>query len=131
MLADELGRAYRFALVGALNTAVGLGLIFLAKYAAGFGDGPANAIGYSVAFGLSFTVNRSWTFRHSGAWRLAFARSLVVVGGAYACNLATVLGLIASGVQADLAQASGVVPYVLVSYAGFRCWAFRTTSGTG
>ena len=120
----------RFLAVGVLNTLVGLLAIYLCKWLLGLGDVLANFCGYVVGLSCSFVVNRSWTFRDSGAVLPALVRFLVVFAAAYALNLATVLFLIRSlGVNAYLAHAIGVVPYTLLFFLGSRYYAFRTSAG--
>jgi putative flippase GtrA len=56
---------WRFAVVGAVNTFVGLAFIYSAR-AMGLGEVSANATGYAIGLVLSFGLNRFWTFRHRG-----------------------------------------------------------------
>lgn len=53
--------APRFLIVGLVNTAVGLSVIFACKALAGLGDALSNAVGYTVGLAVSFVLNRSWT----------------------------------------------------------------------
>lgn len=122
--ASELSRISRFLLVGVANTCIGLGVIYVCKYVGRLGDAPANAVGYAVALGNSFVWNRRWTFAHTGAALPAAGRFLVVFGVAYAANFATVMGLVAAGINSYLAQAIGAVPYTALFYAGSRLIAF-------
>ena len=116
----------KFLAVGALNTGVGLGVIYLAKYALDAGDVSANALGYAVGLVLSFALNRSWTFGHTGPVHKAAARFAVVIALAYLLNLATVLFSIhALGVNGYVAQALGIVPYTAFTFIASRYWAFE------
>jgi putative flippase GtrA len=95
----------------------------------GFGDGLANIIGYICGLAISFTLNRTWTFRHSGALATALARFLLVFLIAYLFNLVTVLLAIhALRLNPYLAHAIGVVPYTLVLFLGSQYFAFRAQS---
>jgi putative flippase GtrA len=118
----------RFLLVGAANTAVGLGVILAAKRWANLGDAAANLLGYGVGLAVSFTLNKKWTFRWSGRTPAALRRFLLVFAAAYAANLVTVLGLIRAGVEGNWAQVCGVAPYTLVFYVGSRLYAFSPTA---
>ena len=116
--------ALRFMLVGIVNTLVGLGSIFAAKGIFGIGDVAANAIGYGIGLLVSFSLNRSWTFRHNGPVVRAIVAFLIVQAAAYSLNLACVLGMIEYGIDSYLAQALGMPPYMVVSYLGSRYFAF-------
>jgi len=118
--------APRFLMVGALNTLVGLSVIFMAKAIAGAGDVTANVAGYGVGFVLSFLLNRTWTFGHRGDRWSAMGRFLLVFAVAYALNLAVVL-LLVRGLQLNgyLSQMLGVVPYTVFSYFAARHLVFR------
>ena len=56
-------RAMRFALVGAANTAVDVGIFSGLVFWLGFALVPANALAYLVASTSSYFVNRVWTFK--------------------------------------------------------------------
>lgn len=120
------GRSFiRFVLVGALNTGVGLALIFAAKGLLGWGDLAANAFGYATGLAISFLLNRNWSFEHRGAVYPALLRFLAVFLAAYSTNLITVFGLKdLAGWNAYLAQAMGVLPYTAFFYLGSRAFAF-------
>ncbi|WP_426168109.1 GtrA family protein [Sandarakinorhabdus sp. DWP1-3-1] len=116
-------RFVRFLIVGVLNSAVGLALIYAAM-ALGADYRVANAIGYAGGILISFVVNRGWTFAHDGDWRASFARWLVVVGVAYAAQFAAVVWLHGLGVDARIAQALGVPIYTVLAFLGARRFAF-------
>src|SRR5208282_1728517 len=84
----------RFLLVGVANTLVGLSAIYLIKWLGEVGDVLANASGYAIGLMVSFVLNRSWTFSHSGAVLPAAVRFFVVFAIAYTTNLGTVLVLV-------------------------------------
>jgi putative flippase GtrA len=77
----------RFLSVGFLNTVVGFTLIYGSKYFLGFGDVPANALGYGVGVLLSFTLNSTWTFSYQGPQLPALVRFLLAFAIAYTVNL--------------------------------------------
>ena len=115
----------RFGLTGVANTFVGLGVIYLAKFALMMEDVPANMLGYAVGLGLSFGLNKNWTFRHQGPLRPALGRFLVVQVVAYCLNLATVLAFLSFGINGYVSQITGIPVYMVVGYLGCRYWAFR------
>lgn len=121
-----LGSLFKFLVVGLLNSAVGLAVIFLAKWSGAAGDVAANALGYAVGLVVSFGLNRGWTFRHTGAAVPAAARFAVVIALAYASNLLTVLLAIhVLHLGSYLSQALGIIPYTIFTFVGLRQYAFR------
>jgi putative flippase GtrA len=125
-MVGQVPTVVRFVLVGMVNTLVGLALIYAAKWFMGAGDVTANAFGYGTGLLVSFTLNRTWTFAHSGPAGRAFVKFLAVQGVAYGMNLVCVMSLIAYGVDSYVAQAFGVPPYTIVSYFGSRYLAFAS-----
>jgi putative flippase GtrA len=117
--------ALKFVVVGVANTAIGLVVIYLFKFAGKMGDTAANAGGYCLGLTTSFFLNRNWTFGHSGAWLPAFARFILVFAIAYVANLGTVLVLITQfAINGYAAQALGIFPYTALFYLGSRYIAF-------
>jgi putative flippase GtrA len=105
---------------------VGLSVIYIIKWFGLLDDVLANACGYTVGLITSFFLNRTWTFRHSGALLPAAIRFLLVFALAYLINIGVVLILIHQfDVNSYLAQALGVPPYTAIFYIGSRYFAFR------
>jgi putative flippase GtrA len=118
--------AGRFVSVGLVNTLVGLAVIYAAKWFFQFEDVPANVLGYSVGLLLSFILNSRWTFAYRGPKLSALAKFLFVALLAYAANLVTVLVAIhCFNLNGYAAQATGVVPYTLISYLASKYLVFR------
>lgn len=114
----------KYILVGVLNSAVGLLIIYLGM-ASGLNDVTANAVGYLVGFGISFALNSKWTFRQSRTTSSMF-RFLLVTAVAYATNLCTMLATRdLLHIDHRLAQLAGVVAYTFIGFAGARLYAFR------
>jgi putative flippase GtrA len=121
--------AVRFCLVGLVNTAVGLGLIYACKFLLGFADIPANAVGYIIGLMVSFTLNSRWTFRYDGPVWPAVLRFVLTFVISYAANIVTVLFLIdGMGVNAYLAHAIAVVPYTTTFYLLSRFMVFASAA---
>jgi putative flippase GtrA len=119
--------AVRFCLVGLVNTAVGLGLIYACKFLLGFADVPANAAGYVIGLMVSFTLNSRWTFRYDGPVWPAALRFLLTFVISYTANIATALLLIdGAGVNSYLAHAIAVVPYTTTFYLLSRFMVFAS-----
>lgn len=115
----------RFGLVGVANTAFGLTMIYCAKFV-GVGDIGANVFGYCCGILLSFQLNSRWTFRFQGRLTSAFFIFCIVLLVSYLLNLGVVLVAIhMMQLNSYLAQAIGIIPYTLASYAGCRYLVFR------
>lgn len=117
----------RFALVGVINTAVGFALILLGLRL-GLGDYAANALGYGLGLGVSYALNRSWTFRAVNAPSWAefgrFAASFVL---AYGANLSVlVLGRAAGLAGQPLLHLAGLGLYSVLFYVLSRTIVFGT-----
>src|SRR6059058_497079 len=59
----EAGRLVRFVIVGAANTALTLGTVYLLHQRLGVALWPASVAGYLVGMVQGFVLNRAWTFR--------------------------------------------------------------------
>jgi putative flippase GtrA len=117
----------RFLVVGCANTLVGLAVIYAALGLVGLGEVAANAVGYAVGLGVSFLLNKAWTFRYSGPVLLALPRFLLAFAASYLLNLATLWELIHGwGVNGYLAQAVAVVPYTVSFFLLSKLLVFRS-----
>jgi putative flippase GtrA len=116
----------RYLVVGVVNTAVGLSIIYFCMWFGGLGNAISNAIGYGVGICTSFILNNRYTFRHEGEKNSAFLRFLIVTAAAYLANLAVVLQAVYGlGLNPYYAQAIGVAPYTAVGYLGSKFFVFR------
>ena len=119
----------RFGLVGALNTAVGLLVIYACKWFFSIPDFAANAVGYGVSIGQSFLLNGRWTFSFEGPVGRALGRFFIVVAMAYCANFIALAALVSVvHFNGYLAQAIAVVPYVCISYFGMKHYAFASSA---
>lgn len=119
-----LSQLSRYAVVGVLNTAVGLSLIYAAMLI-GWGDIISNFVGYAIGFVISFCANGAWTFRSrlSGARAAKYALLMTL---AYLLNVAV---MVASrdvlGVDRYVSQLFGVMAYTALGFVGSRVYVFR------
>lgn len=125
---DLVRQASRFGLVGLINTAVGLGIIWLAM-AAGAPAIPANAIGYMVGIMVSFTLNRAWTFRSDRERQrrpaATLRRFLAAAGVAWLLNISVVWSVLElTEVSPYLVQLFGVATYSISFFIMCRVWVF-------
>jgi len=119
-------RAMRFCMVGASNTAIGLGLIWVAWRWLRWPDLPANVLGYSVGFLWSYALNRRWTFAHRGPLAQSFARFALICALAYAVNLAVLAASRAAlGAASFWPHVLGMAAYTLVGFLGSQFYAFH------
>lgn len=131
---DALRQALRFGAVGMVNTAVGLGTIWLAM-ALGAAPLPANALGYGLGLCVSFVLNRSWTFRRAGGARAGAGlgeagRFLAAFAIAWSLNLAVLWTLLrVTEVSPYLLQIAAMATYTLAFFLLCRTWVFAPPRG--
>lgn len=115
----------RFVAVSAVNTVIGAGLIFGAKYLIGLGDLAANAAGYAVGIPISYVAHGLVTFR---VGKLAFSRFLLFASGfalAYGANLLVLILCLQGGFPPDAAQVLAIVAFGAVYFAISKTLVFR------
>mgnify|MGYP000881041002 FL=1 len=76
-LANNIGKLLRFALVGGINTAIDIGLLF-GLTTLGVPNLAANTVSTGLAFIFSFFANKSYTFRAQGDVRRQLILFVVV-----------------------------------------------------
>ena len=77
VIANNSGKLLRFALVGGINTAIDIGLLF-GLTALGVPKLTANTVSTGLAFIFSFFANKSYTFRAQGNVRRQLVLFVVV-----------------------------------------------------
>ncbi|HUV97552.1 MAG TPA: GtrA family protein [Acidobacteriaceae bacterium] len=121
-----LRRGLRFALVGLVNTSIGLLAIYAMMYFVGAGVATANFIGYGLGLGVSFLLNRLWTFESRAPMGRLLPGYLAVVALAYVANLAVVLaGTRYAHVGSYAVQLLGVLCYSTLMFLGCHFLVFR------
>ncbi len=116
----------RFAMVGLLNTGVGLGIIWLLMWL-GVPPRSANVVGFLTGGVVSYQLNRAWTFRSGGGHGVA-ARFMVMVAGCYLLNLAVLNALLNySNLSAYVAQVLAVGVYSACFFVLSRFVVFRSS----
>ena len=120
-----LRQSIRFAGVGIINTAVGLSVIWAVMFLFGAAPALANAAGYAIGLGLSFVLNRSWTFGSRAASAEQLPRFMLVAALSYLANLSAVMLAISQfSVNAYLAQLVGAAMYTASFFFGCRWFVF-------
>jgi putative flippase GtrA len=122
-----IGQAARFAMVGAVNTLVDVGLFAIFFYVLAWPLLLANAGGFTVAVCLSYVLNKTWTFadrsRGRQAIRRGFAFAAVALGGLAIGSLA--IWLAAFALSPILAKLASVGATFLWNFTVSRRWVFR------
>jgi putative flippase GtrA len=115
----------KFALVGVLNTGVGYAVIFGCMYVLGLGAVLSNVLGYAVGLVVSYSLNRSFTFRSSGARRAEMIRFVAIFLLAYLANLGVLVLLIRRFAWHEgLAQVVAGVVYFGLSFVLNKYYVF-------
>lgn len=116
----------RFAVVGLANTIVGYAAILILQFAVGASPLVANAGGYALGMMLSYSLNKTFTFRSRRSHGQALPRFGAAVAGCYVLNLLTLqFGLSVLGLPAAVAQAFAVASYAAAFYVVSRFLVFR------
>ena len=113
-----LQQFYKYTIVGFVNTAISIGLILILVYA-NVNPIRANAIGYCVGFGISFILNRNYTFLASKNSLLInqFLKNVVVFFISYGCNLAIILMM--SFIKSEWVYTNQIIGWVVFYITGF------------
>lgn len=118
----------KFAIVGVMNTVVGLAIIYSLKWYLHWSDASANLLGYLVCIALGFILNGRWTFGKSLLNLRHIRRYLLVVALAYQMNLSAVLMSIRLlEMSGDYAQLVGVPVFTITSYFMSKIFVFSDT----
>lgn len=80
----------KYAMVGCLNTAVTLGVIFILNSLFGINLYVANAIGYVAGLINSFIWNKNWVFKSSNGYKREALKFALGFGACYALQLLVV-----------------------------------------
>ncbi|OHD73867.1 MAG: hypothetical protein A2177_14350 [Spirochaetes bacterium RBG_13_68_11] len=127
-----LAEMVRYGLVGLVNTAVGLSVIYVAMQVLHWHYAVANVVGYCLGLAISFFLNKRFTFRSSRAITprepLLF---LLVCGASYAIQMgALVVCVEVLRVDGFSAQVLAMAVYAAVGYAGNKLITFRVRASS-
>lgn len=125
----------RFALVGALNTLFGAGVMFALYNLAGASYWLSSAMNYLLGSILSYFLNKHFTFRNkekslAQIWRFALniaACYLIAYGLAKPAALWLLVDA-SLKIQENVAMAVGLVIFTGLNYFGQRFFAFKSES---
>lgn len=141
MKATELLRFLRYCIVGAINTAITLGVIYLCHSILGWGEYLSNVIGYIAGLINSFLWNRAWVFRAQGSRLRQALRFALGFALCYGLQLAVVYALCHTALSAielhlpyitltgyAIATLIGNITYTLLNYLYNKYITFRPTT---
>ena len=114
-----------YGVVGIINTIVGYGIMFGLTFM-GVMPEVANALGYGIAFIVSYLLNRRFTFQSKHTHRRDFTRFVIASTLAYITNLLTLIicyRILSWSEYISLIIAS--IVYVIVGYLLHKFWTFR------
>jgi putative flippase GtrA len=124
-----------FALIGLVGYVIDAGITYVGAKYAGLSPELARPPGFIVATIVNFLLNRAITFRHSSApFARAFLRYVAVASAGLAVNygvysacvlLAPRLGIEPTPAILPLFVAAGVGAAMVLTFLGFRSFAFR------
>lgn len=120
-----LRQSLRFAVVGMINTSVGLAIIFALMFFMKIGPAVANALGYVIGLLISFALNRMWTFQSSRSLAEVLPKYVALAVACYFLNLGIVMGAVSKfNCNAYLAQLLGIFFYTVCMFLGCRWLVF-------
>lgn len=136
MVRDTMSRTFiKFLLVGVVNTLVGLGLMLLLLNAIGFTYWWSTFIGNTVGAIVSYSLNRSYTFRSDVVWWRGLLPFAIVILACYVIAYGLgmtivewILPLIVPQVSHtwidNLAVVAGMGMYTILNFIGQRWFVF-------
>lgn len=118
--------AFRYALVGLLNSAAGFAMIAAVLHFAPDRPVLANAAGFATGFLVGFFFNKGWTFQDRRSYGATIAPYAALVALCYAANL---LVLSVAGQVTELGiylpQLLGMITYTVLLFCGSHFYVFR------
>ncbi len=122
-------QALRFGAVGVVNTLIGLSCIYALMYFLHASAGAANAAGYVLGLGVSFILNRIWTFSSGQAIQQVLPKYVAAAIGCYFINLGLLLASTkALALNPYLAQLFGIGAYTICMFIACRWFVFAPAS---
>ncbi len=116
----------KFGIIGILNTAVGLSIIFFCMKVIGISYVISNITGYTVGLINSFFWNRKWTFNSINKIRHEIVPFLIVFLFSYAIQFAGLVCFVEYlNINKDLSQLLSTGIYTLANFTGNRLLTFN------
>ncbi len=124
-IARELFRCFRFGLVGLAAAMVHMGVAIFLNRVSNFSVLASNAVGFLIAFSVSFLGQYYWTFRSAASMRGAVSKYFLIAMMAFLVNNLVLVWLVEQNVVGDveaLLIAAAVIP--AITYLLGRFWVF-------
>jgi len=115
----------RFAVVGAVATAVHYTILISLKEGAGVAPVAATTAGYTIGALVSYTLNRAFTFAARPAFGWGLVKYALVIGLGAGVNAAIVALLTHAGMYYLLAQMIATALVLIWNFAAARWVVFR------
>jgi len=122
-----MGRIFRFAIIGCGATVAYVGAAIVAVEFGGLSPELATTIGFTAAFGVSYTGHRAFTFAVQSCHEVYLPRFLVTAVTTYFMNIGIVVfavDVLSLPYQVGLGVVAVVIP--LVNYIMGRYWVFES-----
>lgn len=120
---SEIKKAFIFAVVGILNTAIGLSSIYIFRAITG-DEVLANISGYSLGFVISYYLNGKITFSSRIRSLKTFLRFLSAFLLAWSINITIVLFFISQQYSPGLSHIIGMPAFTIIFYFLSRFYVF-------
>ncbi|TLD84286.1 GtrA family protein [Helicobacter trogontum] len=114
-----------YGIVGIINTIIGYSIMFGLTFI-GVIPELANALGYGIAFVVSYLLNKKFTFQSKHTHKRDFIRFALVSCFAYIANLSVLV--ICHRIlmwNEYIALIIANIVYVFIGYLLHKCWTFR------
>jgi putative flippase GtrA len=121
-------QAFKFLLVGCINTVVGLAAIYGLMWWTDISPLAANALGYAIGIIISYTLNKLWTFQNNGSHASSLPRYFICAGICYGANTLVVGSLIyLLNTNSYTAQLGGILTYTALMFISCRIFVFQAS----
>jgi putative flippase GtrA len=127
---------FRFLLVGVINTLIGLSIMFILLNLFGWTYWIATFLGNSIGAGVSYLLNRSFTFNSNVTRSEGIPKFFFIILSCYVLSfsmggvVAETLHLSSQGVsfisKDEMAVLVGTVLYTLTNYLGQKFFVFKS-----
>jgi putative flippase GtrA len=129
---------YRFLLVGVINTIIGLSIMFILLNLMGWSYWLATFLGNGIGAGVSYILNRSFTFNSNVNGSKGIPKFFLVILSCYFLSY-FIGGLVAGSINLssqpfsfiskdELAVLIGTILYTVTNYLGQKFIVFRSVS---
>ena len=119
---------FKYSFVGAFNTLIGLGSIFILYNIYSVNYVLSNVIGYIFGLVNSFIWNKKWTFASKGEYSREIFYFFIMFIISYSANLLCVLiSVEIFKINPNVAQIIGVGAYSTTNFFSNRKWTFKAS----